>query len=493
MLSQPRKGTTVNLRSRLIAMGCFILCLQMAGLFALFYYYITPKIAILEQTMVEKNLHRSLELLQRELFHLEHLTKLLAEEPIIKNLVNITAGNPIPNDVLLQKMIRQELNLMYILNNDHKVIWEQLLDLNTEQPYPNQPFLSSLWENRPQFLEHSSLLHLNAGLYNTTLGPMLLVSIPIEATNNPSKVQGSIIVGKLITLEVQQLIQTLSYSDLTFRPLGSNILNKKQLDIVNKLSKDDTVFVIEKSNTLFRGYTSLPDLSEKSTLLISATQPREFSQVMQTGLLEIGSVLVIVQILFLALLSFFLRRSLLLPIHLLTDQINQTTEKWIPPIKINAQSEIGMLNMAMTNFMSRQQMQLMQETTYAFRDGMHQTRQNLTQTFEETLEPLVEGLNIIEKKLSNLPTNDIEWIIAEGKTGQISLEHLAEYTERLQIINEKLRAYKKEMRQRLYDLHAKSLRNAALLRSQSRSHYPNRQFTPISVYTRKENYETARS
>ncbi|MGD9593035.1 MAG: hypothetical protein AB7V32_10990, partial [Candidatus Berkiella sp.] len=116
----------------------------------------------------------------------------------------------------------------------------------------------------------------------------------------------------------------------------------------------------------------------------------------------------------------------------------------------------------------------------------YQTRQNLFNEIEDTLKLFVDNIEITENKLSNLPTNDLEWIIAESKTGQYSAHRFAEYTDKLQAINDKLRFYQKETRHRLYDLYAKTLRNTAALRAQSRSLDTIREFTPIRVDTNKE-------
>lgn len=122
----------------------------------------------------------------------------------------------------------------------------------------------------------------------------------------------------------------------------------------------------------------------------------------------------------------------------------------------------------------------------AYKEGCYQTRLNLFNEIEDTLKPIIENIEISEKKLSNLPTNDLEWIVAESKTGQYSPARFEEYTEKLQRINDKLRHYQKETRHRLYDLYAKTLRNVAALRAQARSLETIREFTPIRMNEKKE-------
>ncbi len=474
-------------------MGCIAIIVQILTLFAFYYYYISPKIGTLEKTIVEKNLHRGLELIQRELFHLTHISQLLAEDPLMEQLINTKSLQLAPNDVLQRKMVRQEINLIYVVNNDHKVIWEDIIDLSAERPYPKQPFLTSLWEKNPSFLDHNSSLSLKAGIFNSSLGPMLVVSCPITLVKN-TDVQGTLIIGRLINQDVIHLIQSLSYTDVKLWPLGGATLNVSQRMIIQKLLQGDSDFTIEQSGDVLRGYMYLEDLNMQPSLLISTTQPREITKTIELGITEIGTIFIVLQILFLITIFFLIRSTLLVPARQLIQQINQPRKDW-RPVQVDTKpwNEMGILATGISNLISRHQDRLTQETIMAYRDGCYQTRHHLFQEIEDTLKPVIDGIELTEKKLSNLPTNDLEWIIAESKTGQVSLERLAEYSEKLQNINEKLRHYQKETRHRLYDLYTRTLRNAAAIRAQSRSLDTIREFTPIGLKDQKEKPQTSRS
>lgn len=475
-------------------MGCIFVLAQIAALFLFSYYYLVPKTTKLEKSLVEKNLHRGLELLQRELFHLEHVTKILAQQPLLQELVSASTSPDAPSaDRLQEQMLHQEINLIYILDNKDKVIWEDILDLSAEKPYPKQPFLTSLWESRVSFLNHPSMLSLQAGIFNSTLGPMFVVSAPIAASATSSKVQGTLIVGRLITQDVIHLIQSLSYTDTKLWPLGGATLNAKQRDLIQQLLQGDSDFKTEESADLLRGYMILQDLNNQPNLLISSTQARDFTQTMQLTVTDIGGIFIALQILFLLVIYLLIRSTMLKPTRDLIQQLNNPRLDWRPlQVDIKPWNEMGLLAEAISNLISRHQDHLSQETSLAFREGIFQARQNLYQDLEDTLKPVIEGIEITEKKLTNLPTNDLEWIIAEGKTGQISQEKLSEYTKKLQIINEKLRYFQKETRHRLNDLYAKTLRNAAALRAQARSLDAIRAFTSISN-TEKKKTPMARS
>ncbi len=473
----------MNLRSRLLIIGCFVLLVQMIALVSLYYFYTYPEIENLEKSAVEKHLHRSLENFQRQLYVLEQITQLLTWQPSISTLANSdTIPQIIAKDPLLEKMVQYELNLMYILNTDKKVIWEEIIDLSNEQSYPHQGFLTSLWENYPGFLAHPSMMSLQAGIYNSSLGPMFIVSAPIADYKHPQVVKGILIVGRLITPEMIQFLENLTFTDMKVWPLEGASLSKKHLDIIDRIQKNGSEYLIERNENSLHGYMSLPDLSSKPNLLISILMGRPFKNLVNISLLECAAIFGITQILFLIGLFYLIRHALIVPAGQLVDQMHSTDKKWVPPaLAISPNSDLGQLNSAISHFMVRQQNQLAHDTTIAYREGMHQARQDLYQELEETLLPLLQGLDWFEKKLTNLPTNDIEWILAESKTGHLSATEWAKYTERLQVINDRLRLQQKEMRQRIFELHTQTLRNAAVLRAISRSLDPSKQLTPIGA------------
>jgi len=461
--------------------GCFVLLVQMIALVSLYYFSIRPEINALEKLSVQRDLHRSLENFQRQLYVLEQITQLLTWQPSISNLANSqTIPQNIAKEPLLEKMVQYELNLMYILNTDRKVIWEEIIDLSNEQSYPHQGFLTSLWENYPGFLEHPNMMSLQAGIYNSSLGPMFIVSTPIADDKHPQIVKGILIVGRLITPELIQFLNNLTFTNIRVWPLEGAKLSNKHVNIIERIQQDSDKYLIERNENSMHGYMSLPDLSSKPNLLISISKQRILKNFSNEVLLECTAIFVTMQIVFLFLLFYSIRHALVVPAGQLIERIHSTGKKWTPPkLSVSPTSDLGQLSSAITHFISRQQNQLAHDTTIAYREGMHQARQDLYHEFEETLLPLIHGLEWVEKKLTNLPTNDIEWIIAESKTGQISKEQWTQYTEKLQTINDRLRHQQKEMRQQLFELHTKALRNAAILRVISRSLDPARQISPL--------------
>jgi sensor domain CHASE-containing protein len=463
----------VNLRTRLLLLGCCFLLFQLGILYFLFENSLDPKINKLEQGLVERNLTRSMEVLQRELFHIEHTTQLMSSLPLIKESVTTLSLSENKSDELVGIMGQQELNLVYILDNNNKVIWGNIIDLNTLQPYPNPPFLPSLWKEKPGFLKPSSQQSVQAGIFTSFLGPILIVSSPILSSDPKKAIAGTLIIGKLITHEVIQLIQTLAFTDMKLWPLEGATLSKKHQAILKQLSQTESNFLVEKNESAFQGYISLSDLSETASLLISASQNRDFSQTIKTNLIEIGACLIALQLIFMALLSWSIRRRLIVPMKALINELqdhaydNQTID-----LNKHTWKDLTPLVESLSQFKGLIHTQAASQNTLAYRQGIYFAREELSDDLQKMVEPLISNLVWVEQKLFSLPTEDLEWLIAQCRSGGLEQNQIQDLAERLQSLSDKMQAFQKETRAKMIELHTHSLHHAAHLRARANSLMP---------------------
>ena len=99
-------------------------------------------------------------------------------------------------------------------------------------------------------------------------------------------------------------------------------------------------------------------------------------------------------------------------------------------------------------------------------------RQRMLQGFDDATHIVFQDMTVLEKKLSNLPTRDLEYIVMQLKINRVLLAqrvHTSDTADKLATINIYLRQYQKETRRILADLQNKILRIATLLRTHSRS------------------------
>ena len=465
----------MTLRARILLFGSFGLLLQILLFLTVNHYSLAPKVDTLEKKLVEENLHRGLGLFERERYHQKHLTRLFAELPLVQQIVSQTQpASSAEAHILEAKMLQFEVNAISIISNDDKVLWQQCLDLAAKKPYPKQSLLTDLFESRPQFFEHAQASSLQSGFFNTPLGPFSLISAPIMDPNTQT-IRGTMILGKLITPEMIQLFQDLSYTDLKLWPTDGASLGPSEERKIRQIAQGDADFLIEQDSRNYQGYLSLQDLTQKISLLLSTTQSRVFFQNIELSLFELGFYSVLLQIVLLIVLLWLTRRSISEPLETLIQYLDKTTlpdntdKEWQALLLTNPSGDILKLNTALSLLISRQATLIKQETNLAYRDGNHQARKNISLELNDTLIPIIESVAFTEKKLSELPINALEWIIAQTKTGQVSLSDLPEVSKELQAINEILQRYRKETRRRLHELHLRALRHAAVLRTETRN------------------------
>lgn len=467
----------MSLRTIVLLIGSGIILLQLIAFYGFSAYTVLPEVNNLEKSLVVKNLHRNLKWLQQELLFLENITSLLASSTLGQNILNNKQVTKTER-ALKQEMLQKGINLIYILNEKNELIWESVLDLNTEQPILMPSFLPQLWSTQPNFFKQPIT---QAGIYNSILGPLLLASTPLSQEDHA---KGTLVIGKLVTSEFTQWAQVLTYTDVQIWPMGSDYLNSKQQNVIKELEKSNTDFTIETGNHTLRGFISYPTLNPQFPFILSVSQTRDFSQWFTSSLFKLSAVVILPQILFLIYLSLLLRHSLSFPLYQLIQRLNASkSTSNIPEAK--GVKEIQILNQAFAQWLSRYEIHLEQECAYAYNNGAYHTQKKLQEKIGETIAPLIESIAWHEKKLSNLPLNELEKTIAEMQSDP-NVNALNGYIEKLRIINKKISAYQKEGRFYSRKLNSKTSRNLTNLRQLARELKPRRHFFPLAIFNHKD-------
>ena len=302
----------MHLRSRIIILCGLFLALEIGFLYAFYRWDLSQKIFRAEKQQLEKNLGRNMEFLRKELLQLEQTSKLIASLNLLKNASN--------NDYFQNIMLQQELNLLYIVDDSNQVLFGKIIDLDLLTPFPNEAFLLSLWKEKPQFLK-TETLQSQSGIYNSVLGPMLIVSTPFS-NQQTTEIAGTLLIGKLLTTEFVQMMRDIIFTNASFWPLEGATLSKKHLDVLNQLIKTDGNFLVEKNDDSLQGYVALSDINQKYNLLLSNIQPRDFRNLAINGLLFISSVVLLIQILLMGIIFWLIGRYTHDPMKALIEQLD---------------------------------------------------------------------------------------------------------------------------------------------------------------------------
>lgn len=458
---------TVNLRTRIMIIFGVFLTLEIFFFYGLYKWDLSPKIYRLEKAIVERALSRNMELLQRELFHLEQTGWLISSLPTIKNAVKNDLSSESP-DLMQAIMLQQDLNLLYIIDDNNRVIFGKIIDLDSMTPYPNEKFLPTLWKQKPQFIKASSTSNSQIGIYTSIFGPILMVSIPIGSNQNTSNIIGRLLIGKLLTAEMIQLLRKITFSTLSVWPLEGATLSKRHLEILKMIQATDSNLLVRTNNNVIQSYVSLADLNQKNPLLLSVTHPRELHNLITVNLLRAIIIFISLQLFFIAIVYFLIGKRVNTPLNTLIEALDRSHNNVFSMTFSNRfWGDLGPLIESLSAFIRETEQRTTKKNMMAYQQGFYFADQSLLEDVKKTLIPLLDGLTHLESQWLSLPTDQLEWVLAECKNrksqaagGPLEKDFMLELTE----ICEKLNKLQKNSYQYTLKLHREALRSSLLLR-----------------------------
>lgn len=468
-----------TLRSPLILFIFFVL-IQIGFVIWFYYKIVEPQVIKLDSAQVEQNLSRDLNLIQHSLFELERLSKMFSQLPAIQSLIRSKPNSSL-TEQLERTMINYEINFIAVINQNEQVIFEKTMDLNTETPYPNLDLTSRIWDTRPNFFKHVTQHNIYSGLLNSPLGPLFIVSLPIVATDVNS--MNSLIVGKIITNEVLNSLRTMSYDNFKLWPTNTFSKNNEHSSIVNNLFENGLDQLITSSNDTISGFTILRDINEEPSFILNSTLNRNYKDVAFSTLFEPCLYLIVSEMLFIFALCFIMQKMNIVPLYQLTQDLENPRYEFKTGQIESKPNKIDLLRSAIAQRLTREKENVASQSQLGQAFTFNKVNQYYIEQLEIIIHAIQDEISHIEEQLSQLPINDIVWIIATYKSAGFSKDTINSEMQKLITVNEQLTLFQNELRNNIYDLHDKLLRNVASLKLQIRSNLTWKEFTPFSNVT----------
>ena len=126
---------------------------------------------------------------------------------------------------------------------------------------------------------------------------------------------------------------------------------------------------------------------------------------------------------------------------------------------------------------------VIRQNSLAYQQGLYFADQNLIHDVDTIFSPLINGLENLEKDLLSLPTDELEWLLAECKSRKI--EHtMDEFQQgcfqKLEKIFEKLIYLHKKSYHSAHKLHHEAFRSAIFLRHRAKRLTVALEFPPMT-------------
>ena len=305
----------------LIVIGIFIFFVVADYIIGRFIIY--PSFIELEYQEAQKDIKRCIEAIKREVFHLDKLCIDWATWDDTYAFIKSHSEEYIKSNLNEETFIDDELNLVYYLDKNGKVVWGKIYDFRNKREIELKKFSKNIFpKNHPlisfKINENSPTESGINGILVTEKGPMLISSHPILKTNGEGPVRGFLIMGRffdkhLIKTLINKIHVNFKVYTIQDKDLGVNIER-----IINKISQK-SYFIDKGPNKNLLAYTTYPDIYGRPGLIIKAIIPATISA---KGRITIFYA--VISIFFAGLISFLtmwfvLKRTILKPIMYLTN------------------------------------------------------------------------------------------------------------------------------------------------------------------------------
>ncbi|RMF86757.1 MAG: hypothetical protein D6736_14375 [Nitrospinota bacterium] len=177
------EGRLMSLRVRILAILCLVVVLYAVLDYSIQRFVIFPSFTALEREEAQKDLERSVEALQREIYHLSLLCNDWAAWDDTYAFVQDRNPAYIESNLVLSSFTDNNLNLIYIVDTQGQVVWGEIRDLETEETIQVQEFPSQAFPPSHPLLQHRDVESAINGVLLTEKGPMLVASRPIVTSD----------------------------------------------------------------------------------------------------------------------------------------------------------------------------------------------------------------------------------------------------------------------------------------------------------------------
>jgi two-component system sensor kinase FixL len=167
---------------------------------------IRPSFLVLEHQDAEQDMDRCVKALFREIHHLEKFCYDWsawddAYAFIQDGNIQFAASNLVDTTYT-----QNDLNLIYFVGLDGKVVWGHCLDLETRKPLDLAEFPAGKWAPDHPLLAHHSPESIIKGMVATSMGAVMVASCPIVKSDRTGPVLGSLIMGRFLNDDLVRLL-----------------------------------------------------------------------------------------------------------------------------------------------------------------------------------------------------------------------------------------------------------------------------------------------
>ncbi|MAG35587.1 MAG: hypothetical protein CL878_04995 [Dehalococcoidia bacterium] len=176
------------------------------------------------------------------------------------------------------------VNLITFVNGSGQIVWQQGLDLESEEEMPVPDRLRAFaWPDDP-LLQHTDLKRGTKGLLLLEERPLMLSSRPILTSEDEGPRHGTLIMGRYLDEDVIAQLAASTQLSLQLRLLDDPALPRDFLAARASMTEQTPIAVHPLSSESVAGYTELDDFSGEPKLILRVDMPRSIYATSQGSL-----------------------------------------------------------------------------------------------------------------------------------------------------------------------------------------------------------------
>ncbi len=441
----------------IILLSVFILYGAVA--YGIIHFIIFPSFLALENGEARKDVERSIQAINREIFHLDSLAHDWSAWDDTYEFAESSSEDYIETNLTPSVFTIISLNLIYICDPEGKVIWGEIHDLETEEmihladfPQDALPQTHPLISYKTDQVPPSEITV--AGVFMTAQGPMLISSRPVLNNNNEGPIRGAFIMGRFLDDTMLKNLVDQTRVDFKIFPIQADGFPEALKNIPKQLTSESPYVIKSNGDEFLQVYSTFPDIKGDAALLISAKIPRK---ILARGTITIRYTIVstlTVGLVILMVILLLLQRTVLRPVTHLTNHAVSVGKSGDLSVSLSIQrlDEIGTLAREfdrMLGQLSEARKELL-EQSYLY--GMAEMASGVLHNVRNSLNPIIGHIELLRDNLRKAPIKQIEMAQKELSEGTLSDERREELNKFLMLTNKSLTSVIQDMEVKLNDV-----------------------------------------
>ncbi|MEW6236511.1 MAG: CHASE4 domain-containing protein [Candidatus Omnitrophota bacterium] len=392
-----------------------VIVLSTLVLFAVIVYGIQksilyPSFLNLERNEAQQDIDRCAGALDREIHHLDLYAYDWAAWDDTYRFVEDANKEYLQSNLNTPTFTDSRTNLIYIFNNEGKVVFGKIIDLETEEPIEIAEFPTGQWPSSHPLLGHKDLDSAFTGIYMTQAGPCLIASRPIITSKDEGPIKGTLIMGRLLTASIIETIREQTRVDLQLWPIRENQAPVEAKDIPNFLTPQNPYYVLERNADFLWIYTSYSDIQKNPALLLRADIPRTISQKGRASLSFALFSLLAAALAVLIIIWQWLNRTVVKPLGQLANHATSIGRSGdlAARLETNRRDEIGLLTQEfnqMVGHLAEARRNLMDQSYYV---GMAEMASGVLHNIRNAMSPITVKIEALRQGIQKSPLHRLE-------------------------------------------------------------------------------------